>query len=141
MGTRQRTPGISRDDRLSDEGLSRLRPLTMAEIADELGIHETTVSRAIANKYMQTPRGVFEMKYFFSAGLDTDEGEEVAAKAAAFSAQHGRPPGLHVVLVGEDPGSVIYTRNKKKAAARRMAREQAQQRGANKDRPRAKQGK
>jgi RNA polymerase sigma-54 factor len=63
-----------------DHGLSHLRPLTMAEIADELGIHETTVSRAIANKYMQTPQGVFEMKYFFTPGFKTADGQNISNK-------------------------------------------------------------
>jgi RNA polymerase sigma-54 factor len=63
-----------------DHGVSRLRPLTMAEIADKLGIHETTVSRAIANKYMQTPRGTFEMKYFFTPGFKTEDGSQVSNK-------------------------------------------------------------
>ncbi|MBN1269209.1 MAG: RNA polymerase factor sigma-54 [Kiritimatiellae bacterium] len=63
-----------------DHGVSRLRPLTMAEIAGVLGVHETTVSRAIANKYMQTPQGTFEMKYFFTPGYRTADGQEVSNK-------------------------------------------------------------
>ncbi|MBP7829645.1 MAG: RNA polymerase factor sigma-54 [Kiritimatiellae bacterium] len=63
-----------------ERGVSHLKPLTMAEIAGKLGIHETTVSRAIANKYMQTPRGVFEMKYFFTPGFTTQDGQEISNK-------------------------------------------------------------
>lgn len=63
-----------------EHGVSHLKPLTMAEIAGKLGIHETTVSRAISNKYMQTPRGVFEMKYFFTPGFTTQDGQEVSNK-------------------------------------------------------------
>lgn len=63
-----------------DHGLSHLKPLTMVEIASLLGIHETTVSRAIANKYMQTPRGTFEMKYFFTPGYKNVDGVEVSNK-------------------------------------------------------------
>jgi len=63
-----------------EEGVTALRPLTMAEIANKLGIHETTVSRAIASKYMQTPRGVFEMKYFFTPGFKTADGKQVSNK-------------------------------------------------------------
>jgi RNA polymerase sigma-54 factor len=66
--------------RFLDNGVSYLKPLTMAEIADKLGIHETTVSRAIANKYMQCPQGTFEMKYFFTPGLKTADGKEVSNK-------------------------------------------------------------
>jgi RNA polymerase sigma-54 factor len=63
-----------------EHGLSHLKPLTMAEVASELGIHETTVSRAIANKYMQTPRGTFEMKYFFTPGYKTADGKQISNK-------------------------------------------------------------
>lgn len=61
-------------------GIAHLKPLTMAEIARILGIHETTVSRAIANKYMQTPQGTFEMKYFFTPGFRNADGNEVSNK-------------------------------------------------------------
>ena len=63
-----------------DEGITHLRPLTMNEIALRVGIHETTVSRAIANKYIQTPRGTFEMKYFFTPGYKTADGQEISNK-------------------------------------------------------------
>jgi len=62
-------------------GAIALRPLTLQQVATEIGMHESTVSRVTKQKYCQTPRGVFPLKYFFSAGLDTHEGEEVAAKA------------------------------------------------------------
>jgi RNA polymerase sigma-54 factor len=63
-----------------DHGVTHLKPLTMAEIARILGIHETTVSRAIANKYMQTPRGTFEMKYFFTPGFKAEDGTALSNK-------------------------------------------------------------
>ena len=63
-----------------EHGISHLRPLTMAEVATVLGIHETTVSRAIANKYMQTPRGTFDMKYFFTPGYRNADGVSVSNK-------------------------------------------------------------
>jgi len=63
-----------------EKGVDYLKPLTMAQIAGVLGLHETTVSRAIANKYMQTPRGTFEMKYFFTPGYRTADGREVSNK-------------------------------------------------------------
>jgi RNA polymerase sigma-54 factor len=52
-----------------ERGVTGLKPLIMAHIADIIGVHETTVSRAIANKYMLTPRGLFEMKYFFTTPI------------------------------------------------------------------------
>jgi RNA polymerase sigma-54 factor len=59
-------------------GVSQLRPLTMTQIADIVGVHETTVSRAIANKYMKTPHGVFDFKYFFTTGYQADSGASVS---------------------------------------------------------------
>jgi RNA polymerase sigma-54 factor len=94
IGQRQQT--ISRiseeivkvQEEFLEHGVSRLRPLTMAEIADKLGIHETTVSRAIANKYIQTPRGTFEMKYFFTPGFKTSDGEHVSNKTIKDQIMH-----------------------------------------------------
>jgi len=60
------------------EGVAKLRPLTMTQIADEVGVHETTVSRAIANKFIKTPHGVFEFKFFFTPGYQADSGESVS---------------------------------------------------------------
>jgi len=64
-----------------EEGVSRLRPLTMGRIADELGVHETTVSRAIANKYIDTPFGVYDLKFFFTAGFRSSAGDEVSNRS------------------------------------------------------------
>lgn len=55
-----------------------LRPLTMNEIADELGMHATTVSRAVAGKYIQTPQGLMEMRTFFATGYQSEDGTEVS---------------------------------------------------------------
>lgn len=61
-------------------GVSKLRPLTMNTIAETVGVHETTVSRAIANKYIRTPHGVFAFKYFFTPGYKAGNGESVSNK-------------------------------------------------------------
>src|SRR5690606_19361756 len=61
-----------------EEGVSKLRPLTMTQIADAVGVHETTVSRAIANKFIKTPHGVFDLKYFFTPGYAASGGESVS---------------------------------------------------------------
>lgn len=61
-----------------EKGVAHLRPMTMATVADKVGVHETTVSRTVANKYMRTPNGLFEMKYFFTPGLKTDAGPAVS---------------------------------------------------------------
>lgn len=63
------------------QGIEQLRPMTMREVADKLGLHETTISRAIANKYLKTPNGLFEFKFFFSGGYQTDEGEELSSRS------------------------------------------------------------
>lgn len=63
-----------------EHGIARLRPMTMAEIAGKVGVHETTVSRTVANKHMRTPIGVFELKFFFTPGLRTAGGETVSNK-------------------------------------------------------------
>ncbi len=64
-----------------DKGPSHLKPLNMATVAEIVGVHETTVSRAIAGKYIQTPHGVFELKYFFTSGVRNDAGEDVSNTA------------------------------------------------------------
>jgi RNA polymerase sigma-54 factor len=63
-----------------DHGAEHLRPLTRQLVAERIGVHEATVSRAASGKYVQTPRGVFELKYFFSAALATENGDEVSAR-------------------------------------------------------------
>ena len=52
--------------------------MTMAEVAGAVGVHETTVSRAVSGKYMATPQGIFEMKYFFTPGYQTATGESLS---------------------------------------------------------------
>ncbi len=63
-----------------DQGVSMLKPMTMAEIATIVGVHETTVSRTVSGKYMQTPRGMFDMKYFFTPGIRTTDGTTLSNK-------------------------------------------------------------
>jgi len=70
-----------------EKGAIALRPLTLQQVASTIGMHESTVSRVTRQKYVQTPRGVFPLKYFFSAGLDSDDGTEVAAKAVKIMIQ------------------------------------------------------
>ena len=63
-----------------EKGISQLKPLTMAEVAEAVGLHETTISRAVAGKHIQTPQGVFEMKFFFTPGLKASDGSIVSNK-------------------------------------------------------------
>ena len=66
---------VSRQRDFMDRGVAFLKPMTMVQIAEVVGVHETTVSRAVSGKYMETPQGIFEMKYFFTAGISTSTGE------------------------------------------------------------------
>jgi RNA polymerase sigma-54 factor len=65
-----------------DKGIAFLRPLTLQQVARQIEMHESTVSRVCSGKYVQTPRGVFELKFFFSSGLETEDGEDVSARTA-----------------------------------------------------------
>jgi RNA polymerase sigma-54 factor len=58
-----------------DKGPMALKPLKMQEIADRVGVHVSTVSRALAGKYVQTPRGVYSLKHFFTGGVEKEDGE------------------------------------------------------------------
>ena len=69
---------LKRQREFMEKGVAHLKPLTMAQVAEVVGVHETTVSRAVSGKYIQTPQGVFEMKYFFTAGLQTTGGDDVS---------------------------------------------------------------
>jgi RNA polymerase sigma-54 factor len=64
-----------------EHGPQAMRPLTLREVADELGLHESTISRATTRKYLRTPRGTFEFKYFFGSGIATDAGGGASATA------------------------------------------------------------
>ena len=64
-----------------DNGIEHLRPLVLRDVADDIGMHESTISRVTTNKYMQTPLGLFELKYFFNSGLSTSEGDFVSSES------------------------------------------------------------
>ncbi|MBP1932614.1 RNA polymerase factor sigma-54 [Ammoniphilus resinae] len=64
-----------------EKGLTYLKPMTLKEIAETVGLHESTISRATNNKYVQTPRGLFELKYFFSSALTTSTGESASSES------------------------------------------------------------
>ena len=66
---------VNRQREFMAKGVAFLKPLTMVQVAQVVGVHETTVSRAVSGKYMDTPQGIFEMKYFFTAGIQTASGD------------------------------------------------------------------
>jgi RNA polymerase sigma-54 factor len=71
---------VDRQREFFDKGISYLKPLTLREVAETIDMHESTVSRVTNQKYCQTPRGVFKLKYFFSSGIETYDGEEISAR-------------------------------------------------------------
>ncbi|HNM47092.1 MAG TPA: hypothetical protein PKH51_08750, partial [Candidatus Sumerlaeota bacterium] len=64
-----------------DKGIEHLRPLTLRDIAERVGMHESTIARVTTKKYVETPRGIFELKFFFSSGLETDDGEAASSRS------------------------------------------------------------
>src|SRR5215204_1852381 len=62
-----------------DQGIEYLRPLVLRDVANDIGMHESTVSRVVNNKYMHTPQGVFELKYFFHSGISSSYGDSVSS--------------------------------------------------------------
>jgi len=109
---------VKRQREFMEKGVAHLKPLTMVQVAEVVGVHETTVSRAVSGKYIQTPQGVFEMKYFFTAGLQTDSGAGVSNTsvkdmiAEIFKAEDAGKPlsDQEVVKMLKDKGIVIARR-------------------------------
>jgi RNA polymerase sigma-54 factor len=87
---------VARQKEFLERGPAHLKPMTMVQIADAVGVHETTVSRAISGKYISTPQGVFEMKYFFTPGYQT---------AAGVSMSNTSVKGAIMDLVNKEAGS------------------------------------
>ena len=69
---------VARQQDFMEKGPSSLRPMTMVMVAESVGVHETTVSRAISGKYIATPHGVFDMKYFFTPGYQVADGDALS---------------------------------------------------------------
>ncbi len=64
-----------------ENGVEGLRPLVLKDVAEDIGMHESTVSRVTSEKYVHTPRGVFELKFFFTSGIKTDGGSDISSSA------------------------------------------------------------
>ncbi len=62
-----------------DQGIERLKPMVLRDVAEDIGMHESTVSRVVSNKYMHTPRGLFPMKFFFHSGIDREYGDDISS--------------------------------------------------------------
>ena len=86
---------VERQREFFEKGIQGLRPLTLREVADAIGMHESTVSRVTHEKYVQTPRGVLPLKFFFSSGLRSSEGDDVSAR--------GIRAAIEKMIAEEDP--------------------------------------
>ena len=96
---------VERQRGFFENGVQHLRPLTLREVADHIEMHESTVSRVTNEKFVQTPRGVFSLKYFFSSGLSTTSGTDISARGvkakmeALISGEDVRKPLTDMALV------------------------------------------
>ena len=63
-----------------DKGIAHLKPLILRDVAEDIGMHESTVSRVTTNKYVHTPQGIFELKFFFNSGISRTNGEDLASR-------------------------------------------------------------
>jgi DNA-directed RNA polymerase specialized sigma subunit, sigma54 homolog len=78
-----------------DYGIEALRPMVLRQVAEDIGMHESTVSRVVTNKYISTPRGLFPMKFFFHSGVDSARGENVSSLVVK--------DRIRKIIEGEDP--------------------------------------
>jgi RNA polymerase sigma-54 factor len=78
-----------------DQGIEQLRPMVLRDVADDIGMHESTVSRVVSNKYMHTPRGLYPLKFFFHSGIDREYGADISSLTVKQKIQH--------LIQAEDP--------------------------------------
>ena len=78
-----------------DRGVDHLKPLVLRDVAEDIEMHESTVSRVTTNKYVQTPQGLFELKYFFNSGINTTGGDSVASESVKSK--------IKEIITAEDP--------------------------------------
>ncbi len=113
---------VERQREFFEKGLDYIRPLTLVEIAREIGVHESTVGRVVANKFMTTPWGVFPLKYFFHRSLTGDFGEEISSlkikeKIRKLVENEDKSRPLSDIEIGE-----ILAKNNLKIARRTVAK-------------------
>ncbi len=78
-----------------DKGPAYIKPMILRDIANDIGMHESTVSRVTTAKYVHTPRGIFELKYFFNSGINTDDGDALASESVKLK--------IKELVAAEDP--------------------------------------
>ena len=109
---------VKRQREFLDKGRAYLKPMTMVQVAEVVKVHETTVSRAVSNKYMETPQGIYEMKFFFTSGIQTASGNGLSNTsvkdmvAAMFSGENSGKPlsDQEIVKMLKENGIVIARR-------------------------------
>ena len=78
-----------------EKGVEHLKPLVLKDVADDIEMHESTVSRVTTNKYVHTPRGLFELKFFFNSGITKNDGDDLASEAVKAK--------IREIIADEDP--------------------------------------
>jgi RNA polymerase sigma-54 factor len=78
-----------------DRGIDHLKPMVLRDVAEDIGMHESTVSRVVSNKYIHTPRGLYPMKFFFHSGIDREYGDNISSLTVKRKIQQ--------LIQGEDP--------------------------------------
>jgi RNA polymerase sigma-54 factor len=86
-----------------DKGVQHLKPLILRNVADDIGMHESTVSRVTTNKYVHTPQGIYELKYFFNSSIASDSGDDLASEAVKSKIK---------ALVAQEPGDAPFSDQK-----------------------------
>jgi RNA polymerase sigma-54 factor len=90
---------VSRQTEFLDHGDEAMKPMVLRDVAEEIGMHESTISRVTTNKYMHTPRGVFEFKYFFSSHLSSENGEDQSSTSVRAK--------IRKLIASENPGKPL----------------------------------
>lgn len=86
-----------------DKGVQHLKPLILRNVADDIGMHESTVSRVTTGKYVHTPQGIYELKYFFNSSISSQSGDDLASEAVKSKIK---------ALVAQEPGKAPYSDQK-----------------------------
>ena len=106
-----------------EKGIHFLKPLVLKDVAEDIGVHESTVSRVTTNKYVHTPQGIFELKYFFTSGIEQGSGESVSSKrikdmiVQLIQNENVRSPFTDLQIT-----RILYEKNKIQVARRTVAK-------------------
>ena len=96
-----------------DKGIAYLKPLILRDVAEDIGMHESTVSRVTTNKYVHTPQGIFELKFFFNSAIARTGGDEIASEAVKNQ--------IKQIVARRGPEAPALRPEDRRAAARRRA--------------------